>query len=759
MHIVKGGSFITTKFKDLKIQNKLFLGFGFIILVVIVLSVVSAYSVKYIDAEYTKLENESQKGSILVLQSARNFSKSYINVMEMIYAEDYERSSKSYLDFQGYMKQVDSDLGELENILRKGKGEEIEKLKTDIIDLRKTINVDYINLIDDVHKSIKENKVLNSKHYLDDTQKKRTDVNILFDSFVEKIINHNIQLSKIVTSTANKSEATLSFISIISICISIIIAYIISNMIKRPILALSSLAKKVSNGDFNEDFGTTSKDEIGNLSKDIEKVVNVFKNLLIQINNASKKIDNGDMHVKINEDEFFGEYKQVVSAINNSYSNLNSEIFETIRCIEKYADGDFSANIKRFSGEKAILHETLDTFQINLKSVVEDIKELTVGATAGNLDIKISNGKYKGNWSLISVGLNDLVSAIKTPIMEVSDVLNEVSNGNFSVNIIGNYNGEFDKLKQSVNKTIRNTSEYIKDISFVLSNMSDQNLDIFIKKEYLGEFYEIKKALNIILDTFNIIVEDFNNSGREVSLGAKQILGTSLSLADGVTKQASAVEELFATISLVAEKTANNALNAKAVSNFTDEIQKQGITGRDNMNNMLKSMTGIESAATDISKIIKVIDDIAFQTNLLALNAAVEAARAGTHGKGFAVVAEEVRNLATKSQQAATEVSILIKKTGEIVSEGTKNAQDTAYSLNEMSKKVDEVSNLMEKVAEASIEQEISISEINKGISQIAEVTQINTATSEETAASSEELSVQADIFKNALSQFKLRKK
>jgi methyl-accepting chemotaxis protein len=222
--------------------------------------------------------------------------------------------------------------------------------------------------------------------------------------------------------------------------------------------------------------------------------------------------------------------------------------------------------------------------------------------------------------------------------------------------------------------------------------------------------------------------------------------------------QASSVQQLTASLAEVSSQTNLNAKNAERANELAQQVKETALTGDEQMHQMLAAMDEISESSANISKIIKVIDDIAFQTNILALNAAVEAARAGQHGKGFAVVAEEVRNLASKSANAAKETTELIEGSSRKIDAGTKIAKATAEALEQIVTQISAAAEIVNAIAEASNEQARAIDEINGGIQQISEVVQSNAATSQESAAASEQLSSQAEQLRQTVSVFKLKR-
>ena len=353
-----------------------------------------------------------------------------------------------------------------------------------------------------------------------------------------------------------------------------------------------------------------------------------------------------------------------------------------------------------------------------------------------------------------------LVKLLTKPIVELEEAAKKLEKGILDVEIKFESQDELGILANSFRNTCSFLKTIVLDINEILGELSDGNFNVNSSRleHYIGDFSTTKDSIQKIIESLNYTFFEIKEATVQVKGGAEQVAETSQTISEGATEQASAIEELTASLGEVNEKVQNSVKHAKETNVITSELGVQIEESNEKMNEMVKAMEEIDNSSRNIREIINTIASISEQTNLLALNAAIEAARAGESGKGFAVVAEEVRKLAEESSQAVKDTAELIESSIKSVEKGKIIADTTAVSLKEAVKKTEEAVKLVDNISNISEVQAVSINQINGGIDQIADVVQSNSAIAEESAAASEELSAQADTSESMINRFKLKK-
>ena len=352
-----------------------------------------------------------------------------------------------------------------------------------------------------------------------------------------------------------------------------------------------------------------------------------------------------------------------------------------------------------------------------------------------------------------------LAISIARPLKVLTKVAERLADGELDVDYEAKGHDEVAQLGKSTTRIVDRLKvyiQYIDEISAVLDQMSHGDLVFQLTHDYKGEFARLKDALLRIQRNMSDTLSSIAQSAIQVNMGAEQIASGAQALAQGATEQASSVQTLSDTVQELDEKVSHGAEQAGQVIDRLNEVKDQVGVSNGQMQDMLVAMGDISRHSSDIGKIIKTIDDIAFQTNILALNAAVEAARAGEAGKGFAVVADEVRSLAGKSAAAAKETNDLIARSVEAVKRGEEIARSTAQTLGNAASSADEVVSAVEKVTRDYQDQAAHLKDISTGVDQISTVVQTNSATAEESAAASEELAGQASSMRQQIAMFHL---
>ncbi|HWQ74798.1 MAG TPA: methyl-accepting chemotaxis protein [Syntrophomonas sp.] len=534
------------------------------------------------------------------------------------------------------------------------------------------------------------------------------------------------------------------------------------NTVRERLLRVVEINTNISSGHFAHELELYHK--IGRRSEADQLVPSFIKsmeNIERLVNDAQSMAQaavSGKLDVRADASLHQGDYRKVIEGLNATMDALISPLNMAADFIQDIADGHTPAKItEEYRGDYNIIKNNMNTCIDSLNFLVEEIGEAINAGLEGKLEQRADAGRARGVYSQILSGVNATMDALIAPINEALQVTNELAQGKLNIKMTGHYQGDNAKLKNGMNVTIDSLAHVIGEVSSILSQVADGNLDVNLDKDFQGDFVVISTAVKHIIESMNEVISDINHAAEEVAGGSQQVADSSQVLARGASEQASAIEQLTATVTEIAAQTRQNAANANKANELALNARDNAAQGNGQMQKMLEAMEEINASSANISKIIKVIDEIAFQTNILALNAAVEAARAGQHGKGFAVVAEEVRNLAARSASAAQETTDLIEGSIRKVQDGAKIANDTALALSKIVDGVGQAAGLVGDIAVASNEQATGIAQVDQGIGQVSQVVQTNSVTAQQSAAASEELSGQAELLTERVAMFRLK--
>lgn len=443
--------------------------------------------------------------------------------------------------------------------------------------------------------------------------------------------------------------------------------------------------------------------------------------------------------------EFQERYRTVESKINEWYDSTQKDIDMAKAGQVEEAVNELMTNSQLIANEvETELLELMNLMETTSRTKEAEIQKQLTGLTILQVIVMVVAILITCFYCVF------LIKAITLPMSKLSEAAKKMAEGDVDVDCTKLYNDDLGQLMDEFQLMVNATKEQAK-ISDAISK-GNLTLDVSARgdKDILG------KAIVRLISENNMTLSNVKEASAQITVGSEQVANASQALAQGSTEQASAIQQVTASMDEVTQRTKANATEAGQANVLVNNIKEMATSGNDQMKSMIQAMDDINASSETISKIIKTIDDIAFQTNILALNAAVEAARAGVHGKGFAVVAEEVRNLAAKSASAASETAEMIDDTIHKVGNGTRIAQDTAKSLDEIVSSIDEIVGLISNITLSSNDQATAISQIDQAISQVSTVVQTNAATSQQCAAASEELSNQAVTLRNLMGRYQL---
>ncbi len=500
----------------------------------------------------------------------------------------------------------------------------------------------------------------------------------------------------------------------------------------------------------NENLQTAAKNMLyAALDPDLEETKN-------RLTLAQEEIDILDETIDDIAEEYGGDpadlenMKAVCDEIDvalKEYANL---------CIANDIDGAFKIYQDKVVDKLLEASELEETISSNINAKADRLYKEgnTAGKTATFVSIALG---------VIGVSIGIIIALILTKLItravnEINAAAGRIAQGDFDADIKYTSKDELGQLADSMRKLCGSTKIVISDLDYVLKEVANGNLTVDSQAEanYVGAYANLLTSTRSFVSTLNETLTKINVAAEQVSSGSDQVSAGAQALAQGATEQASSVEELAATIQVVHGQINTNAEHAKEANTQTNIAGDKMNQANGRMGELVKAMEEIKQCSAQISEIIKTIEDIAFQTNILSLNAAIEAARAGAAGKGFAVVADEVRNLASKSAEAANNTNVLIDNTVRAIEDGNSLVDEVANMMQAVSEAAGLVAKLNAGISDGSAEAADSIAQINIGVDQISNVVQTNSATAEESAAASEELSGQAMMLKELISQFRL---
>ena len=543
-----------------------------------------------------------------------------------------------------------------------------------------------------------------------------------------------------------------------------------------PLNVAATYVDRISKGDIPPVITDNYNGDFNAIKNNLNSLIGTFNGFVAAQKEMFDQHAKGMIDEVIPADRFPGVYGGMAKDINELVKSHIAVKMRVVDVVKKYAQGDFTDDMDRLPGKKALITQAIDGVKTSLQSIQKEIMLLVDAAVAGKLATRADTSKFNYAFKDMVAGVNQTLDAVIGPLNVAAGYVDRISKGDIPPKITDNYNGDFNTIKNNLNTCIdavnrlvadantlssaavaglletradasKHTGDFrkivqgvndtldavvspIQDVQRVMGAMEQGNMTQTITKPYQGDFATLKEAINNTIGKLSETISMIINSADALSNASGQVSATAQSLSQSSSEQAASVEETTASLEQMTASVSQNTENAKVTDNIASKAAKEAGEGGDAVSKTVDAMKSIADK-------IGIIDDIAYQTNLLALNAAIEAARAGEHGKGFAVVAAEVRKLAERSQVAAQEI-------GQLAGSSVKLAERAGHLLQEMVPSIQKTSDLVQEIASASSEQSTGVAQINNAMGQLNKATQQNASASEELAATAEELGGQA---------------
>ncbi|MGX1995780.1 methyl-accepting chemotaxis protein [Xanthomonas axonopodis pv. cassiae] len=501
------------------------------------------------------------------------------------------------------------------------------------------------------------------------------------NAFIDLQEAKNRQAARQAVATARGFAMLMVMSTVVALLLGAAIAFLLTRSVVLPLRQSLRLAQRINDGDLRSQDAATGNDESGQLLRAMQQMQRRLQEVIWAQRSMAARHDAGEISYRTDPQGFPGEYGDMVQDTNALvHAHVQTQLRMT-QVMGSYAIGDLTQDIEQYPGEKSAITATMQQVKRNLQAINAQIQELTQAACAGDFALRGKAETFEHDFRLMVENLNTMMATSDTNLASFSGLLRAIADGDLTVRMSGNFHGVFASMRDDANSTVHRLTD---------------------------------------------IVTRIQTTSNSISFAAEDIASGNQQLAQRSEQQAASLEETAASMEELTSTVKQNAEHATRANQLARGAAAIASEGRDVVGQVIEQMSGIEASSRRIADIISVIDGIAFQTNILALNAAVEAARAGEQGRGFAVVASEVRTLSHRSSDAAKEIKRLIDDSVQRVADGSTLVHKAGTTMGEIVTSVQHVTDIMAHISAASQEQAGGIEQVNHTIAQMDETTQHN---------------------------------
>ncbi|MBV6850267.1 methyl-accepting chemotaxis protein [Xanthomonas euvesicatoria] len=665
-------------FPNLRIGQRLALGFLAIIVLMVILTVVGIQRVRSIDQQLTainEVNSVKQRYAINFRGSVHDRAIALRDVVLMDDPSDRHAAEQS-------IDKLAADYARAAQPLDDMIASSTDAKEKDILQQIKSIEQRTLPLIAQV-RAFRDaaDKAQAEQHLLQQARPAFIAWLASINAFIDLQEAKNRQAARQAVATARGFAMLMVMSTVVALLLGAAIAFLLTRSVVLPLRQSLRLAQRINDGDLRSQDAATGNDESGQLLRAMQQMQRRLQEVIWAQRSMAARHDAGEISYRTDPQGFPGEYGDMVQDTNALvHAHVQTQLRMT-QVMGSYAIGDLTQDIEQYPGEKSAITATMQQVKRNLQAINAQIQELTQAACAGDFALRGKAETFEHDFRLMVENLNTMMATSDTNLASVSGLLRAIADGDLTVRMSGNFHGVFASMRDDANSTVHRLTD---------------------------------------------IVTRIQTTSNSISFAAEDIASGNQQLAQRSEQQAASLEETAASMEELTSTVKQNAEHATRANQLARGAAAIASEGRDVVGQVIEQMSGIEASSRRIADIISVIDGIAFQTNILALNAAVEAARAGEQGRGFAVVASEVRTLSHRSSDAAKEIKRLIDDSVQRVADGSTLVHKAGTTMGEIVTSVQHVTDIMAHISAASQEQAGGIEQVNHTIAQMDETTQHN---------------------------------